>query len=68
MTKERIGELAYLFLKQRLKDEGFTIKSDFKRNLANKAKEVGVSNEEALEFVEGIVGEALDEIFAKAKK
>ncbi len=68
MTDARRGEIAFLVLKQRSMKEGIRLMPDFKRNLANDAKELGISFEEMMEFVESIVREAVDNAFGKSKK
>jgi len=63
LTKERKGEIALLHLKNRLKSEGIRLKPDMKRQILNEAKEIGIPAEEAVEFVEGLVREMVEEVF-----
>jgi len=63
MTDERKGQIALLFLKRKLKDEGIRLKPDMRRQIGNEAKELGISTEEAVEFVEGLVREMVEAVF-----
>ena len=65
MDEVRKGQIAYLFLKNRVSDGGIRLSRDFKRELGNVAKTVGITLEEATEFTEIMVREVVDEIFAK---
>ncbi len=65
ISKERQGELALLYLKNKLRREGVTIKLNMQRQTANEAKELGISPTEAAEFAEILVREIVDEAFKK---
>lgn len=65
MDKKRKGELAILFLKYYLSQKGVRINPSLKREIGNQAKAIGVSTEEATEFVETIIYEVVGEAFAK---
>lgn len=66
MTKERQGEIALMYLKDRIRHDGIHI-IDLKRKVHAKAKEIGISAEEAMEFVEIISRELLNEVFSPEK-
>lgn len=68
MSEARKGQIALLFLKQKIRKEGVRLMPNFNRGLANDAKEISVPVSEAVEFVEGLIREVVDEIFANAKK
>ena len=68
MTKERMGEIALLFLKQKLREEGIRLTPNFKRQVGNTAKSIGIETAEALVFAEIIVRELVEETFADAEK
>jgi hypothetical protein len=63
MTEERKGQIALLYLKARFKDEGIRLKPDMRRNIGNEAAKIGIPTEEAVEFVEGLVREMVEEVF-----
>ena len=65
MDNVRKGEVALLFLKYQLREKGFRFTPNFKREIGNEAKAIGVSLDEATEFVELIVRELVEETFAK---
>ena len=62
MSKERQGELAILFLKNQLRNEGIRLK-DVKRKVNSEASQVGIPAKEAQEFVEILVRELVEETF-----
>lgn len=63
MTEERKEQIALLFLKRKLRDSGIRLKPDMKRKIGNEAKELGITTEEAMEFVEGLVREMVEQVF-----
>jgi len=63
MTEERKGQIALLLLKDRLRSEGIRLKPDIKRDIGNQATKIGVPIEEAVQFVEGLVREMVEEVF-----
>ena len=63
MTEERKGPIALLYLKRKLKDGGIRLKPDMRREIGNEAKELGITTEEATEFVEGLVREMVEAVF-----
>jgi len=65
MTEERKGQIALLYLKNKLKDEGIRLKPDMRRNIGNEAKALGIPIEEAVEFAEGLVREMVEAVFSK---
>jgi hypothetical protein len=65
MDDVRKGQLAILFLKHQLREKGVRLTPYFRRELGNVAKEIGVPLDEATQFVEIIVRELVDEVFAK---
>lgn len=65
ISKERQGELALMYLKDKLRNEGFTVKANMQRQTAQQAKQLGISPEEAAEFAEMLVREIVDEAFPK---
>jgi transcriptional regulator NrdR family protein len=62
MTNERRNEISYLALKEKLKREGIHL-ANIRRNLANEAKNIGVSRKELEEFAKNIISELLQEAF-----
>ncbi len=64
LSETRKGELALLYLKLKLRDEGIRLVPEIRRQIGNTAKAVGISYAEAFEFAEGIVRELMEETFA----
>lgn len=64
MTEERKGQIALLLLKDRLRSEGVRLKPDIKRDVGNTAKRIRISADEAMQFVEGLVRELVEETFS----
>jgi hypothetical protein len=65
MDDKRKGEIALMFLKNKLRKDGIRLGQNTKRELGNTAKELGISTEEAVEFAEGLTRELVEEVFAK---
>ena len=63
MTEERKGQIALLHLKAKLQDEGIRLKPDMRRQIANEAKRIGISVEEATQFAEELVRGMVNEVF-----
>jgi len=68
MDNIRKGQIAFLFLKHQLREKGVRLTPNFRREVGNDAKAIGISIEEATEFVELIVRELVEEAFAKSDK
>ena len=68
MDDIRKGQIAFLFLKHQLREKGVRLTPNFKREIGNEAKAIGISIEEATEFVESVVRELVEETFAKTDK
>lgn len=65
MDKKRQGEIALLYLKNMFDNDGFRLSPNMKREIANTAKSIGISLEEAMAFVEILVREMVEETFPK---
>ncbi len=63
MNEKRKGEIALLFLKNKLQKDGIRLNQRAKREIGNTAKEIGVNTDEIMEFTEIITRELVDEIF-----
>lgn len=48
MTEERKGQIALLFMKQQLRENGIRLRRGLNRELANQAKDLNISYEEAV--------------------
>lgn len=57
MDSKRQGEIALMFLKHKLREEGVWLTPNFKRQIGNTANAIGLTTEEATSFVEIIVRE-----------
>jgi len=64
----RKGQIALAYLKNKLREEGVRLTPNFRRQVGNTAKAIGISTEEAMEFAEGMVRELVEEAFAKPDK
>lgn len=67
MDRVKMGEIAISYLKARFKNGGIAL-NRIKDELPRITKELGISEEEALEFIEIVVRESVDEVFASEKK
>ena len=63
MDNVRKNQIAFLFLKQQLRERGVRITPNFRREIGNISKSIGVPNKEAMEFAEIIVRELVEEMF-----
>jgi len=66
MTQERMNQIAFLYVKRKIARDGIHIGQNFKEKLSAEAKEIGIEKEEAMEFMEIIMREEFEKIFAKA--
>ncbi|MDP2651039.1 MAG: hypothetical protein Q8O98_00430 [bacterium] len=62
MSKERQGEIAILFLKNKLRKDGIRL-TNIKRRINSEASEIEISAKEAGEFAELMIRELVDEAF-----
>jgi len=67
MDQTRRNEIAFQILKHKLRQEGVRLTPNFKREVGNAAKAIGIPLAEALEFSEFMIRELVDEMFAKKK-
>jgi len=65
MAKERKGEIAVAFMKQMLREKGLHLTPNLRREIGKEASAAGVNIDEAMEFVETIVREIVEEAFKK---
>ncbi len=63
MDEIRKGQIALLYLKNKIREEGVRLTPNMKRQIGNTAKAIGISTEEATEFAEMMVRELVDEAF-----
>ena len=63
MNEIRKGQIALLFVKYQLCEKGVRLTPNFRREIGNGAKTIGVPIEEAMEFVESIIREMVEETF-----
>lgn len=61
MDKTRRGEIALILAKQYIREKGITF--DFQKKFGKKAKLLGISRNEAREFVSLLVCELVNEVF-----
>ena len=63
MTEERRGQIALLALKDKTRREGLKL-DNWRRGLGDNAKRLGITLDEASEFVEILTRELVEEAFA----
>lgn len=68
LDEKRKGEIALLLLKYQMKEKGIRISPNFRREAGNEAKAIGIPTEDAMEFIEEIVRELVDETFSNKQK
>jgi len=68
MDDIRKGQIALLLIRYQFREKGVRLTPNFRREVGNEAKAIGVPIEEATEFVELIVRELVEETFAKPDK
>ena len=68
MDDIRKGQIAVLLVKHKLRENGVRLTPNLRREIGNDAKSIGISFDEAAEFVELIVRELVEEAFAKTSK
>ena len=67
LSKERKGEIAFIFLKQKIEEQGITLKpNEVRRSIVNKAKQLGISEAETAEFLIDIVTDIFNLSIKKA--
>ncbi len=67
LTEVRKGEIALMIFRMRIRMDGIRIGKNFRREVGNTAKELGISAEEAMEFMESMTQELMLETFANKK-
>ncbi|OGN27558.1 MAG: hypothetical protein A3A33_05050 [Candidatus Yanofskybacteria bacterium RIFCSPLOWO2_01_FULL_49_25] len=65
LTEARKGEIALKLIKYKYRQEGMRIGPHTRREIGSIAKEIGISPEEAMAFVETMVRELVNETFPK---
>jgi hypothetical protein len=64
MTEQRKGEIAIMFVKFRMRNEGLRLK-DVRRDLGRVASDLGLDIEEVIDFAEPLIREVVEEAFLK---
>jgi len=65
MNDVRKGQIAFLYLKEVVREKRIQLSPKIRREAGNTAKKLGISTDEAMEFAEIIVRELVDEVFEK---
>lgn len=65
LSKERQGEIALIYLKDKMRREGIKLSSSSRRDIGDTAKKLNIPVEEATEFAEILVREIVEETFPK---
>ncbi|MFZ2500463.1 MAG: hypothetical protein WAW90_00540 [Minisyncoccia bacterium] len=68
MDTKRQGEIALLYLKDKLQSDGLKIQPDMRRQVLATARKLGISPEEAIEFAEILVRDFVEKGLAKLKQ
>ncbi len=68
MTEERKGQIALMYFKKEMLDNGIKLRPGFNREIANEAKTLGIQYTEAVEFVTEIYRELFDQQIASLAK
>jgi len=63
INKERMGEIALLVLKRRIRQEGLRLKPNMQREIANEAQAMGLTPQELTEFAKTMATELFAEAF-----
>ena len=63
LSDERKGQIALRVLKHQLQEKGIRLTPNFRREIGNEAKVIGIQIEEARQFMEEIIRELVDEAF-----
>lgn len=64
LSAQRKGEIALLILKAKLRKDGLRLGNDFRRELFQTAKELGIDPQELKEFVREFAQGLFEETFA----
>lgn len=65
MDEKRKGEIAVMLLKHQMSQKGIRLTPNFKREVGNEAKAIGLHVEEVAELAEIFIRELVEETFAK---
>lgn len=65
MDEVRMGQIALLALKSRMREEKLRLGPNLRREVGKRAKELGIPFKEAWEFVEHVIRELVEETFAQ---
>lgn len=65
MDEKRMQEIALAVMRLEIRRRDIRLNANFRRELGNVAKEVGIPLEELTSFFETLVREAVDEMFKK---
>lgn len=68
MDDARKGQIALLLVKNALRVKGVRLIPNFKREVGSEAKAIGITVDEAMDFMESIIRELVEEVFSKTKK
>jgi len=65
LSEQRKGEIALLYVELKFKEKGVHIGANFKEQVAETAKKIGISFEETMEFIEGLMRAEFEKAFSK---
>lgn len=68
LTPERKGEIAYLCLKEKIRQEKVRLAPEFRRELGNVARAIEVPIKELDEFAEMLFRDLVSEMFANPRR
>ena len=64
MNKERMGEIALLIFKNKLREDGVRLRPGFRREIGNEASKIGIAPAELGEFAEIVIRELVEQTFS----
>ena len=68
LSEERMGKIALLYVREQLRKEGGSLLTpNFRREVGNTAKAIGITTAEAMMFIEALVREMVDQTFGPPK-
>ncbi len=68
MTEQRKGEIALLIVKRMIREKGLRLTPGLNREIANKAKQIGINPQDAVEFAVELYKELTDEFISALQK
>lgn len=68
MSRERMGEIALLYVQHKMKKDGIPVGPEAKRRIGQTAKDLGISTEEAVHFVAMLTHDFVSSTYPQIQK